>query len=101
MPGFKLPPQALPLVVNRGGALLTKPVRIGTRASFAKRKKVRPAASTLYSFGARSGVVTPFPPPPMFYRYPDNSMPSRENSIRAASRRTLGGNVARSFGHHA
>ena len=32
MPGFRLPPHALPFVVNCGGALLTKPVRIGTPA---------------------------------------------------------------------
>ncbi len=42
MPGFSEPPHALPEVVNRGGALLTKPVRIGTCASFAARRNVEP-----------------------------------------------------------
>ena len=46
-------------------ALFTNPVKIGTCAAFANRKNVRPATSVANGAGARSGVVTPMPPPPM------------------------------------
>jgi hypothetical protein len=73
-PGTSSPPQQLPVVVQTPGALFTKPMRMGTRHRRARRRKSRPAASRSQSYtpgltrkvsGARTGSVTPVPPPPM------------------------------------